>query len=237
MANKTLVKAFSILLVILMAGSAIMMLANGALGGGGSGEVEVKPVEAPEGGVVLDTGSRLFPNIPVPAVGPADARLQVYIFYSMFCPHCANEILNNLDYYLQLASEGTARIYFVDYPQQGAQELHAALRCLAKNNGPFLEAMTSLYRILAEDKTLPTMDDMNKFLEEKGITLDQACIEEELQNVARVASISYRTYNIQGTPTIVVYDTVSDKAYMVVGEQEREQLVQFINDVLEGRAG
>ncbi|MCE4603140.1 MAG: thioredoxin domain-containing protein [Desulfurococcales archaeon] len=237
MANKTLVKAFSILLVILMAGSAIMMLANGALGGGGSSNVKVKPVEAPEGGIVMDTGSRLFPNIPVPAVGPADARLQIYIFYSMFCPFCANEILNNLDYYLQLTSEGIARVYFVDFPQQGAQELHAVLRCLAKNDGPFLEAMTSLYRILAEDKTLPTMDDMKKFLEERGITLDQACIEEELQDVARIASISYRTYDIRGTPTIVVYDTVSDKAYMVVGEQKRENLVQFINDVLEGRAG
>lgn len=235
MANKTLVKAFSLLLVFLMAGSAVMMLAGG--GGQGGGNVEVKPVEAPEGGIVMDTGSRLFQGIPVPAVGPADARLQVYIFYSMFCPHCANEILNNLDYYMQLASEGTARIYFVDFPQQGAQELHATLRCIAKDGGPMLDAMVSLYRILAEDKTLPTMDDLRKFMDENGITVPQECVDEELQNVARIASISYNVYGIQGTPTIVVYDTVSDKAYMVVGEQTREDLVQFINDVLEGKAG
>ncbi len=238
MANKMLVKVFSLILVVLMAGSAVMMLAGGLGGGnGGQDSVEAKPIEAPPGSIVMDTGSRLFTNIPVPAIGPSDARLQIYIFYSMFCPHCANEIHNNLDYYLSLADDGIARIYFVDFPQQGAQELHAALRCVAEEDGPFLDIMLDLYSIIRDEKQLPTMDDFKAIAEKYGASVDDACIQEELDTISRIASISYRMYGIQGTPTIVVYDTVMDKAYMVVGEQSREDLEKFINDVLEGRAG
>ncbi|MEB3774497.1 MAG: thioredoxin domain-containing protein [Desulfurococcales archaeon] len=234
MANKVAVKAFSLLLVVLMAGSAVMMLSGGLTGGGGQ-ESTIKPVEG--AGVVMDNGSRLFQNLPIPAIGPADARLQVYIFYSLFCPHCGNEVRNNLDYYVSLAKEGVARIYFVDFPQTGAQNLHAGLRCIARNGGPFLEVLQDLYAIILDEGRLPTMEDLRDIASRYNASIDEACINEELPIISNIVTISYSSYKVSGTPTIVVYDTVTDKGYMAVGEQSREELEKFINDVLSGSAG
>jgi len=230
------VKVFSILLILLMAGSAVMMLAGGLRGPSG-GQPKPVPVPSSGSGIVLDTGSRLFPNIPIPAIGPSNARLQVYIFYSLFCPHCANEIHNNLEYYVSLAKEGTARVYFVDYPQAGAQYLHAGLRCLAKDNGPFLDVMQRIYTIIRDEGRLPTMDDFKKIVGELGYNVSESCINDQLPLIANIATISYRQYQITGTPTIIVYDSQSDKAFKVIGEQSRDRLEKFINDVLEGKAG
>ena len=230
------IKIGGILLIVLML-AGVLVGVLGLFGGkqgndsGGANSVELDT----EGVTVyIDNTTELFDGIPLVAMGPRDSDKVIYIFYDVWCPYCAKEFSESGDLFLDYAKNGV-KIVFVDFlVHEQALDLHAALRCIAEDGGPYYEILVDLYKIYEETGKTPTMQDLQNLLDKYNVKLDGNCTDKWKDEIAASTSISYYRYGIQGTPTIVVTAPGLDQPSGIPGYVEREQLKTYLDKLLAG---
>tara|TARA_B110001454_G_C12621218_1_gene392929 strand:+ start:221 stop:811 length:591 start_codon:yes stop_codon:yes gene_type:complete len=151
--------------------------------------------------------------------GNENAKVKIYIFESLTCPHCADfhkNIYPNLK--SDFIDKGLVQIYFKNFPLDLAG-LNAAKTTHCLNNDKRLVFLHHLYETQNEWVNGETIDDINKNLKK---TLDnfgiknvdfQKCIDnKEIENLVLNERIeAFKKYKIQSTPTVVINEKKFDK--------------------------
>ena len=151
--------------------------------------------------------------------GNENAKVKIFIFESLTCPHCADfhkNIYPNLK--SDFIDKGLVQIYFKNFPLDLAA-LNAAKITHCLNNGKRLIFLHHLYETQNEWMKGETIEDINKNLKK---TLDnfgikkidfQKCInDKEIEELVLNERIeASKKYKIQSTPTVVINEKKFDK--------------------------
>lgn len=148
-------------------------------------------------------------------MGKADAPVTIIEYSSLTCPHCAEfhkSVLPQVkkDY----IDTGKAKLVFRDFPLDPLATAGAMVaRCVPENTYfRFLETLFANQETWA--RSSKPLDAINGYARLAGLSPEKvmACLQSEdmLTAINRVKQEGADTYNIQGTPTIIVDDTVLD---------------------------
>jgi len=151
--------------------------------------------------------------------GNENAKVKIFIFESLTCPHCADFHKN---IYPSLKSDfidkGLVQIYFKSFPLDLAG-LNASKITHCLNNDKRLVFLHHLYKTqnqwLKGEKIEDINNNLKKALDDFGIkNIDfQKCIkDEEIENLILNERIkAAKKYKIQSTPTVVINEKKFDK--------------------------
>ncbi len=186
--------------------------------------------------VRIDTNTRLLAGYPAIVIGPRDAKLELYVFYDLECPYCAREFTESLDYMVSLTEKGIKLVFadMVVHPQ--AVDMHAELRCIAANGGPYVEVLKDLYTRFIDKGEPPTMDYLKQLEAKYGYSAANGdCVKKEKYNAVSMTQYAVQQLGIPGTPTKVIYDLEKNKAWALPGYTPLEAFKKYIEDALAGK--
>ena len=144
--------------------------------------------------------------------GNENAKVKIFIFESLTCPHCADfhkNIYPNLK--SDFIDKGLVQIYFKNFPLDLAA-LNAAKITHCLNNDKRLIFLHHLYETQNEWIKGETIEDINKNLKKaldnfgiKNIDFQQCINDEEIEDLVLNERIeASKKYKIQSTPTIII---------------------------------
>ena len=151
--------------------------------------------------------------------GNENAKVKIYIFESLTCPHCADfhkNIYPNLK--SDFIDKGLVQIYFKNFPLDLAG-LNAAKTTYCLNSDKRSVFLHHLYETQNEWVNGETIDDINKNLKKtldnfgiKNIDFQKCINNEEIENLVLNERIeAFKKYKIQSTPTVVINEKKFDK--------------------------
>lgn len=145
-----------------------------------------------------------------PRLGEADAPVEIVLFEDFRCPHCATfteQVFPQIEQ--EFVREGTAQVYFVNFPVLGAASRHVALvvECVtAQSEEAFWDLKAPLMRSQGQ------LEDRNRVFElvstyAPGVDVDQVrtCVDENQRTSQLDADIqAANDLGVTGTPTVMV---------------------------------
>lgn len=149
--------------------------------------------------------------------------LEVYIFTDWNCPKCKKleSVLS------EIAPEllKQARLYFIDLPSQGMENLIGANQTFLldknKNLTDYLKQRQELYQIAGRINS-PTEGDVKQILEKDGFKYEP--VQKEAADLSmKFFTIQAKVFQITKTPTIIVYDLELSKK-IGIWEDDMENL-------------
>jgi len=164
-------------------------------------------------------------------LGSKDAKINIEIFSSLTCPHCAKFHLNVLPGLVKnFVDTKKANIYLKDFPLDLAA-LNAAKisRCINKKNSiAFLDEIYSKQSEWAVGKNIQEINEKLKRISSKHSMNDQDfdnCIKNEKVETEVLTSRidAQKIYNITGTPTIII----NKKKFE--GDYSLDEISKYIN--------
>jgi len=187
--------------------------------------------------VWMDANTRLLGGYPLVVVGPRDAKLELYIFYDLHCPYCAREFTESLDYMLSLTNRGVKLIFVDTVIHPEALDMHAELRCVALNGGPFIEILKDLYADFVKEGKPPSMDVLKQLESKYGYKGPSSsdCFKKEKYNAASMTQYAIQQLGIPGTPTKVIYNLERNKAWALPGYMPLEAFKKYMEDAITGK--
>jgi protein-disulfide isomerase len=145
-----------------------------------------------------------------PRLGDADAPVEIILFEDFRCPSCGRfteQVFPQIEQ--EFVNDGTAHVYFVNFPVLGAASRHVALvtECVAAQSE---EAFWDLKRPLMRSQG--ELEDRNRVYElvstyAPDVDMDQVrtCVDEEQQVETLDAEIqATQRLGVSGTPTVFV---------------------------------
>ena len=151
--------------------------------------------------------------------GNENAKVKIFVFESLTCPHCADfhkNIYPNLK--SDFIDKGLVQIYFKNFPLDLAG-LNAAKTTYCLNSDKRSVFLHHLYETQNEWVNGETIDDINKNLKKtldnfgiKNIDFQKCINNEEIENLVLNERIeAFKKYKIQSTPTVVINEKKFDK--------------------------
>ena len=151
--------------------------------------------------------------------GNENAKVKIFVFESLTCPHCADfhkNIYPSLK--TDFIDKGLVQIYFKNFPLDLAG-LNAAKTTHCLNSDKRLVFLHHLYETQNEWVNGETIDDINKNLKKtldnfgiKNIDFQKCINNEEIENLVLNERIeAFKKYKIQSTPTVVINEKKFDK--------------------------
>ena len=151
-------------------------------------------------------------------IGKSDAPVNIKVFSSFTCPHCANfhmKIIPKIE--KKFVITGKVKITFIDFPlDQAAFNASKLLNCINKKNK--MEFMNTIYKNQEQWTSGSDLDAINNNLKQilKDLNLDSVkfneCLKDEtISDKILVERIdAQKTYSVSSTPTIVINDKKID---------------------------
>ena len=151
--------------------------------------------------------------------GNENAKVKIFVFESLTCPHCADfhkNIYPSLK--TDFIDKGLVQIYFKSFPLDLAG-LNASKITHCLNNDKRLVFLHYLYKTQNEWLKGETIEDINKNLKKalnnfgiKNIDFEKCINNEEIEDLVLNERIeATKKYKIQSTPTVVINEKKFDK--------------------------
>lgn len=162
------------------------------------------------GGTGTNAGANTLDLEAQPRLGDADAPVEIILFEDFRCPSCGTfteQVFPQIEQ--EFVADGTAHVYFVNFPVLGAASRHVALvaECVtAQSEEAFWDMKRPLMRSQNE------LDDRNRVYElvstyAPGVDMEQVrtCVDEGQQVDTLDAEIqATQQLGVSGTPTVFV---------------------------------
>ena len=145
-------------------------------------------------------------------IGKEDAPVEIKVYSSLTCPHCANFHINVIsEIQKKYVETGKVKIIFIDFPLDlAALNASKILHCVEKKDQ--MKIMDLIYKKQSEWNIGSTIDEVNEKL--KGITttsginsdkIDKCLVDENIENIVLNGRIEgHKKYSISSTPTIII---------------------------------
>jgi len=145
-------------------------------------------------------------------IGKEDAPVEIKVYSSLTCPHCANFHINVIsEIQKKYVETGKVKIIFIDFPLDlAALNASKILHCVEKKDQ--MKIMDLIYKKQGEWSTGSTIDEINKNLKSimttSGINsdkIDKCLVDENIENIVLNGRIEGdKKYSISSTPTIII---------------------------------
>ncbi|MEB3779384.1 MAG: thioredoxin domain-containing protein [Desulfurococcales archaeon] len=232
-----------LLLLIVIGASSFMLLSKPSIGENQASEPTVKTDSNEEQGyqekyeVRMDSNTRLLGGYPVVVVGPKDAKLELYVFYDLYCPYCAREFTESLDYMISLTERGVKLVFVDTVVHPEAVDMHAELRCVAASGGPYVEILKDLYASFVEEGKPPSMELLKQLESKYGYKGHSSgdCTKKEKFNAVSMTQYAIQQLGVPGTPTKVIYNLEKNKAWALPGYMPLEAFKGYMEDAIAGK--
>ena len=175
-------------------------------------------------------GDDVLKNLELIFIGKDDAPVEIKVFSSLTCPHCANFHINVISKIKKkYVSTGKVKIIFIDFPLDlPALNASKLLHCVEKNKQMLV--MDLIYEKQKEWIVGDTIDEINNNLKKiattSGINSDKIenCFSDEtIENKVLNGRIEgHKKYSISSTPTIII----NEKKYK--GSNDFENIEKLI---------
>ena len=145
-------------------------------------------------------------------IGREDAPVEIKVYSSLTCPHCANFHINVIsEIQKKYVETGKVKIIFIDFPLDlAALNASKILHCVEKKDQ--MKIMDLIYKKQSEWRIGSTIDEINENL--KSITttsginsdkIDKCLVDENIENIVLNGRIEgHKKYSISSTPTIII---------------------------------
>ena len=167
-------------------------------------------------------------------IGKDDAPVEIKIYSSLTCPHCANFHINVLPLIEEkYVKTGKVKIVFIDFPLDlAALNASKILHCVKKNKQ--ISTMDLIYEKQNQWSVSSDIDEVNKKLKEiittSGINsdqIDECFVDENIENQVLNARIEgHKKYSISSTPTIII----NEKKF--IGPADFENIEKAIDKII-----
>jgi len=166
-------------------------------------------------------------------IGESDAPVNIKVFSSFTCPHCANfhmKIIPKIE--KKFVITGKVKITFIDFPlDQAAFNASKLLNCINKKNK--MEFMNTIYKNQEQWTSGSDLDAINNNLKQilKDLNLDSVkfneCLKDEtISDKILVERIdAQKKYSVSSTPTIVINEKKIDNPNFDNIKNEIEDLI------------
>jgi len=166
-------------------------------------------------------------------IGKSDAPVNIKVFSSFTCPHCANfhmKIIPKIE--KKFVITGKVKITFIDFPlDQAAFNASKLLNCINKKNK--MEFMNTIYKNQEQWTSGSDLDAINNNLKQilKDLNLDSVkfneCLKDEtISDKILVERIdAQKKYSVSSTPTIVINEKKIDNPNFDNIKNEIEDLI------------
>ena len=145
-------------------------------------------------------------------IGKEDAPVEIKVYSSLTCPHCANFHINVIsEIQKKYVETGKVKIIFIDFPLDlAALNASKILHCVEKKDQ--MKIMDLIYKKQGEWSTGSTIDEINENLKSimttSGINsdkIDKCLVDENIENIVLNGRIEGdKKYSISSTPTIII---------------------------------
>ena len=145
-------------------------------------------------------------------IGKEDAPVEIKVYSSLTCPHCANFHINVIsEIQKKYVETGKVKIIFIDFPLDlAALNASKILHCVEKKDQ--MKIMDLIFKKQGEWSTGSTIDEINKNLKSimttSGINsnkIDKCLVDENIENIVLNGRIEGdKKYSISSTPTIII---------------------------------
>ena len=163
-------------------------------------------------------------------IGKDDAPVEIKVFSSLTCPHCANfhtKVISKIK--KKYVNTGKVKIIFIDFPLDlAALSASKLLHCAEKNKQMLI--MDLIYEKQKEWAVGDTIDEINSNLKKIATTsginsdkIEKCLVDEDIENMVLNGRIEgHKKYSISSTPTIII----NEKKYK--GSNDFESLEKLI---------
>ena len=163
-------------------------------------------------------------------IGKDDAPVEIKVFSSLTCPHCANfhtKVISKIK--KKYVNTGKVKIIFIDFPLDlAALSASKFLHCTEKNKQMLI--MDLIYEKQKEWAVGDTIDEINNNLKKIATTsginsdkIEKCLVDEDIENMVLNGRIEgHKKYSIGSTPTIII----NEKKYK--GSNDFESLEKLI---------
>ena len=163
-------------------------------------------------------------------IGKDDAPVEIKVFSSLTCPHCANfhtKVISKIK--KKYVNTGKVKIIFIDFPLDlAALSASKFLHCTEKNKQMLI--MDLIYEKQKEWAVGDTIDEINSNLKKIATTsginsdkIEKCLVDEDIENMVLNGRIEgHKKYSIGSTPTIII----NEKKYK--GSNDFESLEKLI---------
>ena len=145
-------------------------------------------------------------------IGKEDAPVEIKVYSSLTCPHCANFHINVIsEIQKKYVETGKVKIIFIDFPLDlAALNASKILHCVEKKDQ--MKIMALIYKKQGEWSAGSTIDEINENLKSimttSGINsdkIDKCLVDENIENIVLNGRIEGdKKYSISSTPTIII---------------------------------
>ena len=145
-------------------------------------------------------------------IGKEDAPVEIKVYSSLTCPHCANFHINVIsEIQKKYVETGKVKIIFIDFPLDlAALNASKILHCVEKKDQ--MKIMDLIYKKQGEWSAGSTIDEINENLKSimttSGINsdkIDKCLVDENIENIVLNGRIEGdKKYSISSTPTIII---------------------------------
>ncbi len=214
-------------------------------------ETTTKPPEATQTGAAASLKARIYSGeLPISnvtlttnftfiyfGVEPDKADVIIYLFYDMQCPYCAMELVKTSDYLASVVSKNNASLVLVDLlVHEEAADRHAYIRCLAKKGAPVLAILHDYYSESMNKGSWLSLEALKRIAAKYGDwEISQDCINNEKKGLTDMRNWAISELGVRGTPTIIISSKTLQKAYMIPGYVEPQDLKNIIDQLLSGK--
>ena len=167
-------------------------------------------------------------------IGEENAPVEIKIYSSLSCPHCANFHINALPKIKKkYVNTGKVKIIFIDFPLDlAALNASKILHCVEKNKQMLI--MDLIYDKQSKWAIGSSIDEVNKKLKEIVTTvginsnkLSQCFRNESIENKVLNARIDgQKKYSISSTPTIIINEK------KIIGSPDFENIENEIKKII-----
>ncbi len=232
-----------LLLLIVIGASSFMLISKPSISGNQASEPTVQTGSSGEQGyqdkyeIRMDSNTRLLGGYPAIVIGPKDAKLELYIFYDLYCPYCARDFTESLDYMMSLTERGVKLVFVDTVVHPEAVDMHAELRCVAFSGGPYIELLKDLYASFVEKDEPPSMEFLKQLESKYGYKGHSSndCVKKEKYNVVSMTQYAIQQLGVPGTPTKVIYNLEKNKAWALPGYMPLEAFKRYMEDAIAGK--
>lgn len=165
------------------------------------------------------------------ALGKSNSKVEVYVFSDWLCPICV-KVEPAIESTIP-ALEKKAKIYFVDKPvhQEAMNFVPYHLSFLVHEKPKYIQLRKALFNLASKNRN-PSLEDVKHAVSPLGVTYKQLSFMEVSQIMGRFQALSTQ-FKVSGTPTVVVYNTVTKKSKSLVGGNSitQENLIKTVKSL------
>lgn len=165
------------------------------------------------------------------SLGKSNSKVEVYVFSDWLCPICV-KVEPAIEASLP-ALEKKAKIHFVDkiVHQEAMNFVPYHLSFLVHEKPKYIQLRKALFTLASKNRN-PSVEDVKQAISPLGVTYRQLSFMEVTQIMGRFQALSAQ-FKVSGTPTVVVYNTVTRKSKSLVGGNAitQENLVKTVRSL------